>query len=227
MMLSEQKVFSTHLFDGIAPDAITKLCLKSLAIELQPGQQLINRSDESRNVYFLIHGRLLCVLWTGDGKELVFGRTLPGDYVGELSAIDNQPRSLSIYAQVPSQVLVVSQQEFLQFVDQEPLFRSRVLQRLTALVRRLTEQSYQKTIFSVEQRVRMYLSVLMMDVGGFPNGSVLHDIPTHAEIASTIGTNREAVSRAMMRLKARGIIETGRQRLKILRPDELLSDVPS
>ena len=40
--------------------------------------------------------------------------------------------------------------------------------------------------------------------------------PTHAELANSIGTHREAVTREMRALTAQNIIRTGRRRIEFL-----------
>jgi len=88
-------------------------------------------------------------------------------------------------------------------------------------VRSLTMRNMELTTFSVEQRVVSYLIALAMARGQLEEGGLLDDAPTHAEIAASIGANREMVSRTMTRLGRKGLVRTARQKIEILDPDAL------
>ncbi len=190
----------------------------------EPGQLFFERHEPTREVYFLRTGRILAVYWTEDGREIVFSRMPVGSYFGEISALDDSARSLAVYAQVRCEAFVLSQAEFLTLIENEPVVRMRILKNLTGMVRRLTERNYQTTSFSVEQRVKSYLVALALEAGQFIAGGTIQTVPTHAEIAGSIGANREAVSRAMSQLKRDGVIDSGRQRLRVLEPGALIDE---
>lgn len=53
---------------------------------------------------------------------------------------------------------------------------------------------------------------------------MIDNAPTHAEIAATIGSNREMVSRIMSSLAKRGAIKTARQKIELLDPKVLTAE---
>lgn len=77
------------------------------------------------------------------------------------------------------------------------------------------------TTLSVEQRVGTYLLRLAAEHGKLAKGSIIDNAPTHAEIAGSIGANREMVSRSISKLAKRGVIRPARQRIEILDPEAL------
>ncbi|MFV0384763.1 Crp/Fnr family transcriptional regulator [Paracoccus sp. (in: a-proteobacteria)] len=185
------------------------------------GQLVIDRESSDHSVVFVRDGAFIAVYWTETGRELTFSRIGPGDYFGELAALDEGPRSISIYAQIPSRVVVIEGESFLWLVDEVPAFRARLLRDLTGRIRSLTKRLTEMVSQNVDQRVRGYLMRLALEQGVCQPDGVIHDTPTHAEIASYIGTNREAVSRVISELQKTGVINAGRQRLTILSPDAL------
>ena len=213
------------LFRDVDVDQLSALGIRARLKTLDSGQILFDEADRSRDVYFLLSGRLLAVHLTVDGREMIFGRIDYRTYQGELAALDNGERSLSIYAHRKVEILVVSQQDFLAVMDQIPLVRQRVIRDLVATVRRLTERLYQATLFSAEQRVRSYLVRLALEAGQMHKDGEILDAPTHSEIASWIGSNREVVSRIMSGLKKSGIIHTQRKLIRLLEPDTLLQSL--
>ena len=210
------------LFSGVQELPIDVGPQELRLINASAGQNIFDQNDETCDVYFTVSGQLLALQLDAEGRELIFSRINPGTYFGELSAIDMRPRSLSVYAKTNARILVLKQHVFVELIARLPLIRDRVLNDLVARIRSLTERNYQLTAQNVQERVMHYLVHLALEAGEFrPNGS-LQKMPTHAEIANTVGANREAVSRCMSDLKQRGILEAGRQKVVILKPDALL-----
>ena len=100
------------LLKDVEVEQLAALDIRANLRNLDSGQILFDQADQSRDVYFLVSGRLLVVHWTEDGREMVFGRIDVRTHLGELAAIDNGKRSLSVYAHREAQVLVVSQSDF-------------------------------------------------------------------------------------------------------------------
>jgi CRP-like cAMP-binding protein len=209
-------------FDGVTPDTLRATGIAPRERSFSTGQVIVDRDDSSRDVYFLAKGRVLAVYWTEDGRELIFGRIGQDAYFGELSAIDAGPRSLSVYAHRDVTVISISHQEFLAILDQLPVLRLRLLTDMAQRIRSLTERSYQAASLNVEMRVRSYLVRLALEVGALRNQGEISDAPTHTEIANSVGSNREAVSRVMSDLKKSGHIESGRKRIKLVSPDDFM-----
>ena len=217
------KTFLTFsLLEGVSEAEITALNLRPIRRSIPAGEIIIDREDPSRDVYFLESGRVLAVYWTDDGREIIFGRIGVGSYFGEMAALDNHERSLSIYAHRDTDVLVLSQSDFLKLIDEVPAIRARVFPDLVQRIRQMIERNYQTASLNVEMRVRAYLVRLGLEVGALINGGEIREAPTHLEIANSVGSNREAVSRVMADLKRSGIIECGRQRISFTQPGKLV-----
>lgn len=206
------------LFADIDPADLDALDLGWSEQSFTAGSTVFSQDDNSRDVMFLLDGALLAVFWTEDGREIVFTRFPKGSCFGELSAIDGEPRSLAVYAKSDVRIMRLEQASFRRLMDEVPLFRDRVIQDLVRRIRNLTRKSMELTTYSIEQRVCSYLVTLALDAGRFAPGAVITGAPTHAEIASSIGANREMVSRTISKLSRRGVIKPGRQRIEICDP---------
>lgn len=211
------------LLEGTDLRALRELDLRPRARTLAPGQLLFDRDDASLDVHFVLDGRLLAVLRDAEGRELLFSQIAPGGHLGELSAIDGQQRSLSVYAQTEARVITIAQEEFRRLIEACPTVRDAVMRHLVTMIRKLTIRSYETAAMTVEDRLRAYLVRLATEHGALTGSATIHDAPSHSEIASVIGSNREAVSRAVSMLKRSGIIEAGRRRFRILAPDVLMA----
>lgn len=215
---------SCTLLAGMARSDLNVLGLRPARRRVMSGEVIIERADTSCDVFFLLSGQVLAVYWTEEGRELIFGRMAAGSMFGEVAALDEAPRSLSVYARCNCEVLVLSQADFLVLIEQVPQFRRNLMKDLTARIRHLTERSFQAAALGVEARVKAYLVRIALESGALLVRGEIRDAPTHTEIANSVGSNREAVSRVMSRLKKTGVIDSGRQRIRLIQPDRLVEE---
>ncbi|WP_217810037.1 Crp/Fnr family transcriptional regulator [Salibaculum griseiflavum] len=191
------------LFDDVPRAQIDGLGLRWSVAEIPAGNTIFSQDDDSRDVMFLLSGRLIAVYWTAEGREVVFTRFPIGSSLGELSAIDDKARSLAIFAKTDARLLRLEQASYL----------------------RLTDKTLELTTLSIDKRVRLFLVRLAIESNKLCPGGKIEKAPTHAEIADMIGANREVVSRTISKLVRQGAIRSGRQRVEILDPDLLAEDL--
>ncbi|MFQ1701486.1 Crp/Fnr family transcriptional regulator [Loktanella agnita] len=215
--------YNLPLFEGVTANDLAGIPLQLAEARYAAWQTLFDQEDKSYDVYFLLSGSIFAVLWTDEGREIVFSRFPKGAYFGELAAFDGQPRSLAVFAKTDARVLTMQRKTFLTLFEQVPVIRNRIVQVLVSRVRRLTARNLEMTTMSVERRVSMYLLRLAVEQDKLFGGAVITDAPTHAEIASSIGANREMVSRSISKLAKQGAVKSSRQRIEILDPAALSS----
>jgi CRP/FNR family transcriptional regulator, cyclic AMP receptor protein len=166
----------------------------------------------------------MALYWTADGREIIFTRFATGAYFGEVAALDEGERSLAVVARSDAVLITIPATLFRSLFDRVPALRWRITRDLVARIRTLTARNLELTTYSVEQRVASYLIGLAVDRGQLKAGGQIDDAPTHAEIAASIGSNREMVSRTMSGLARKGAIKTSRQRIELLDPKVLAAE---
>lgn len=212
------------LFAGLVPADLKGLDLPFVERRYAAWEMLFNQEEQSRDVYFLLSGALLALFWTREGREVIFGRFVTGAYFGELAALDEGGRSLAVVARTDVHVLALPDAAFRALVDRVPALRWRIIRDLVSRIRSLNARNLELTTLTVEQRVASFLMALAMERGQLRKGGVIDDAPTHAEIAASIGSNREMVSRTMTSLARKGAIRTARMRIEFLDPKVLAND---
>lgn len=218
MMRADLLAHDLPLFAGLSRKDFGDLEPAGTLRRYGPWEMVFQQQDTSHDVYFLLSGALLALYWTHDGREVIFTRFATGAYFGEVAALDDKDRSLAVVARTDVAVLVVPQRLFCDMFDRLPTLRWRITRNLTARIRSLTDRSVELTTLSVEERVSAYLLRLAMERGQVRIGGIIDDAPTHAEIAASIGANREMVSRIMTRLGQKGAIRSGRKRIDLIDP---------
>jgi hypothetical protein len=100
------------------------------------GAALFHERQLSDRVMLLLEGRVKIASASEDGREAVLAFRGPGEVLGELSAIDGQPRSASVTAVDPVRALVVPAADFRHFLERTP---RATLWLLTRVISRLRE----------------------------------------------------------------------------------------
>jgi len=209
-------------FSGLAETELAQIDSACIHRGFTQGQRILERGDQGRTVLFVLSGQVFAVQWTHTGREIIYSDIGPGSAFGELSIISGAPRSLSLYARTDCELLEMPGPVFLGLIDTHPTVRQAVMQGLVRRVHDLTERVQELTALGVEDRLRAYLLRVALEQGELAPGLTLLDLPTHAEIASIIGANREAISRSLATLNRLGVIESGRKFLRILQPEALM-----
>lgn len=221
MTVSTLLAHSLPLFAGLASGDFAGIEVPVTERHFTAWEIVFNQQDQTRDVHFLLSGTLMALYWTDEGREIIFTRFATGAYFGELAALDEGDRSLAVVARSDVTVLTVPAVTFRALFDRVPTLRWRITRDLVARIRTLTAKNLELTTYSVEERVASYLVGLAVDRGQLRAGGRIDEAPTHAEIAASIGSNREMVSRVMSGLAKRGAIRTSRQRIELLDPKVL------
>ncbi len=102
------------------------------------GQVLFHRGDRTGEVHFVMAGAVR--IHVGEPPaERVVAYVLPGESVGELSAVDGLPRSATAVAIEDVECYSVDAEAFRQFIERAPVACSRLLRLLSARLRRMDE----------------------------------------------------------------------------------------
>ena len=186
------------------------------------GAALFNERAPGDAVFVLLSGRVKLSCVTEGGREALLGIREPGDLIGEMSAIDGAPRSATAIALEPVEVLTVSRDAFVGFLDRTPgvalVLLRMIAPRLRDADRKRIEYLGQDSVGRVCSRL-----VELADRFGTPEGDGVHIelAITQEELAGWTGSSREAVIRALRTLRELGWIETRRRGVTLLEVEQL------
>ena len=152
-------------------------------------------------------------------RDRIVGIRGPGEIVGELAAIEEQPRSASVYAMNDVEAYWVPGDKWRDFVKNEWEFTIGVLRLMANRLREATTRQAELGSLAIEQRIAKNLLDLEDKIGEQESAGIAVYL-TQAELASLTHTTRETVSR---QVKAWGskILVPGRQKFIIRDSDTL------
>jgi CRP/FNR family cyclic AMP-dependent transcriptional regulator len=165
---------------------------------------LITEGDRSDSFYVILSGKVKVFLSDEHGKEVQLNTQGPGEYFGELALIDQAPRSASVMTLEPSQLAVVSRENFQRCLAENPDIAVELISFLVNRVRSLTENVKNLALLDVYGRVARTLLNLSSEQD---DQLVIEERLTHQEIANRVGASREMVSRIMKDLCTGGYIQ--------------------
>ncbi len=172
----------------------------------QPDEQIIDRQDESFEVFFLIRGKVRIVNYSLSGREISFDDLEAGSFFGELAAIDGLPRSASVVSISESLVASMGREAFRSLILAHPECALILMNRLAHIVRTATDRIMDLSTLGANNRVQAELLRLARRSQREDGTAEIHPIPIHADIASRVSTTRETVARVISDLSRRGLV---------------------
>ncbi len=180
--------------------------------------------DEFGDVFFLIiSGKIKVTKISPDGHEIILSILKEGDFFGEMSLLDNEPRSATAIALDDSELIVLKQKNFLSILYENKVLLRKLLSVLSQRLRKADKKIGDLALLKVQGRVAQLILDLAKKEGiSLDDGSISISVPSKKEIAGMVGASRETVSRSVNELKRKGYINQVKRKL-IINPS-LLKD---
>ena len=206
------------LFSELTEEQLGLLANLVVVQDFNRDETVVLEGDCSMKALYLIASGTVQVYMTGiDGRETILSFLERGDFFGEMSLIDGEPRSASVRTVTDAQLMIIHREPFLTLIRQTPEIAMSLLSEMSKRLRKANKQIGSLSTMSVSGRVAGTLLNLMEERGmriHTDNGqmvTVIHNRPTQQQLADMSGTTRETVSRiCSMLVKANAIAMTGK-----------------
>jgi CRP-like cAMP-binding protein len=206
------------LFEGLDADTLSTLARLMTSRTYLSQDLVLRKGDSADHMAFLLDGKLQVVDISEDGREIGIHFILPGAYFGELSVIDGKPRSASVKSMQWSEVAFLPSAHARALIVNHPVIAERFLVRFAQIVR---ASSSHQTLLSIPNAFQRVFAQLQTFVRETKEGQVIEGLPKQHEIAISVNTSRETVSRALHTLMRLGIVQKKGTVLIVIRPDKL------
>jgi len=171
---------------------------------LGPGQVIISGDETARDVYLIVSGRVRVTYHAAAGTEVTFRDQVAGEMFGEMGVLDDSPRSASVVAVSPSDLVTISKTDFKRLMQENFELAWHVMCNLAHRLRDADRKIESLALMDVYGRVARLLLEMAEEVEGV---KVVRKKISKQDIAKMIGASREMVSRVMKDLGLRGLIE--------------------
>jgi len=124
------------LLEDLPDDAIDELAGKLVPVSLQENEILFRKGDPGNSLYIIDAGWVKIVTEDEQGEELILNQVGPGQAIGEMSLIDQEPRSASVVALSPTvQMFKLGGEDFLDVLAAQPEVALSVMRNLSGRMR--------------------------------------------------------------------------------------------
>jgi CRP/FNR family transcriptional regulator, cyclic AMP receptor protein len=119
------------LFSDFSKRHLGRLAKETDELTFAPGERIVEEGNPGETLYVVLSGKGRV---TRKGKKV--GEVVPGDFFGELSALDGGPRTATIAAETPMRVLRLFRRTLAALLRDEPQVSIKLL---TGMARRIRD----------------------------------------------------------------------------------------
>jgi CRP/FNR family transcriptional regulator, cyclic AMP receptor protein len=170
--VTRDKLEQLNLFTGLSPEALSELAAQCRFVKLPKGEHLFNQGDRSTALYLIDTGRVRIDRRYEDGETLTLSLYGPGELVGELSAISNEPRAASALAEEETQLIALDHDMFFAYLGRYPSMAVEVMVRLTRRLRQMNLRLREIGASNPQSRIAGLLLFLAEEDNDFKTGLV-------------------------------------------------------
>jgi CRP/FNR family transcriptional regulator, cyclic AMP receptor protein len=206
MLSNLELIRRVPLFSMLTPNQAEAVADAVIKRRFKRGELIVEQGKKSNALFIILTGRARVLTTDARGREVILASLSPGDYIGEMSLIDNESHSASVRAEVQTDVLMLGRVEFARCLPENTSMAYAVMKGLVQRLRHADRKIESLALMDVYGRVaRALLEASEPDAQG---QSVIRDKVSRQDLAKMVGASREMVSRVMKDLEERGYIET-------------------
>ncbi len=196
---------SLSLFHDLSDKDLHHLAAESRRCRFAAGDMIMYQGDPGAACHVLVQGRVRVFVVGEDGRELAMHILGPGEIVGEMALFDDLPRSANVEALEETRTLEWRRDALLRCLQKSPELALSMLRSMSTRLRYATGDAEGLASLTVAERLLQRLRRLA-DWSGMavPDGVRIVPPMTQQELAALVGTSRESVNRALVRLRRQG-----------------------
>jgi CRP/FNR family cyclic AMP-dependent transcriptional regulator len=179
----------------------------------QKNAVVLTEGEMGDSLYMIQSGKVKVFIGDEDGREIILKILSTGDFFGEMSMIDKQPRSASVTTIEASTFLVLTHAAFEKCVEQAPKIANMVMRMLAQRVREADRKIGTLALMDVYGRVASTL----LELSVYNDGKLMvGEKLSQQDLANMVGASREMVNRILKDLSDRGFISIESKSITII-----------
>ena len=197
------------LFSGLDESELQRLSQVAMRRRAGRNEQVVRAGEDAESLIVLLTGRAKVTNFDEEGREIILAWLGPGEFFGEMGLIDGSPRSASVVAVEPCELLTIGKTEFQRCMQDNFQVAQKLMQILVRRLREADRNIESLALLDVYGRVARLLLDLSEEEGG---KRLVKQKISKQDMARMIGASREMVSKVMRDLEVGGyIISSGDQ----------------
>jgi CRP/FNR family cyclic AMP-dependent transcriptional regulator len=172
---------------------------------------MLRAGEKADALYVMLAGRAKVVIDDGEGREVTLTVIGPNEFFGEMSLIDDKPRSASVEAIDQCKVLYIAKAAFMTCLKDNFGVAMMILRAVVGRLREADQKIASLALMDVHGRVAR----LIMDLAREVNDTWVVDTGSE-EMARMVGASREMVSRVLKEMRDSGLIRRDKRKIIVL-----------
>ena len=195
------------IFSELSAETLGDLSKRIWQRTAEAGSVIVSHEEPGDALFVIASGKVKVVLYGETGREIILSILREGDFFGEMSLLDRQPRSANVVAVEDSELLSLDRDAFQTHLVAHPSTALAILAEMSRRLRKADEVIGNLALLDVYARVARAIRELAQKGEQVEGGVLIRERPTQQEMAGLIGTSRETVSRALNDFTRRGLLE--------------------
>ncbi|WGW05505.1 Crp/Fnr family transcriptional regulator [Tropicibacter oceani] len=208
------------LFESLPARDAAALRAMGRPMHYQPQAQICAEGSDDQSMLLIETGRVEISLTSVDGRRSILAQLGPGEVVGEMAALDGEPRSADAEAAVDVTGLLLTRSQVQRFLRDHPDAALQVIRTLCARLRKTNTRLATQVLSDGPSRLAGLLGQLFEDWGTPDAMGHLHlsEGFSQSDLGDMTGLTRETVNRAIRSWEKDGIVRRDGRSLVLLDP---------
>ena len=123
-----------NIFRTLTPNERVKIVRYFEQKTYKPGELIVKEGEEGDRMFIIKEGAVKVTKKLADGGEEVLANLVDGDFFGEMALLDGSPRSASVYAVSPVQMLELYRSSLEEFIQKNPGAGVKILYNIAVIL---------------------------------------------------------------------------------------------
>jgi CRP/FNR family transcriptional regulator len=219
---TEQILKKCPLFSGLEDPEIAQIEAISTSKRYSRGALIFSEDEETTGFFVVASGKVKIYKLSLEGKEQILHIVSPGQTFAEAALFAGSTYPAFAESLAQTQVLYFSKEDFLSLIRRNPQISLNMIASLSQWLRKFVSLVEELSLKDVSTRLSKYLIDLSAKSGRSSEKGIEFELDiSKSQLASQLGTISETLSRALRKLRDRGIIEVEGKRITILQKEPL------
>jgi CRP/FNR family cyclic AMP-dependent transcriptional regulator len=215
---------SIPLFSSFSDAQLNSLLSYAQHKKFPRGTYIVRAGEDTDALYIILSGKVKVLIPNEDGREVILTAMGPNEFFGEMGMLDDQPRSASVEAVEPCEMLRISKAGFMDTMRDNFDVAMLIIRNLVRHLREADRKIESLALVDVSGRVARLLMEMAEEIDG---KWIVQRAPPKQEIARMIGASREMVSRVVKDLQRRGFIQAEGRKIVVLDRQTMMRRAPT
>jgi CRP/FNR family transcriptional regulator, cyclic AMP receptor protein len=193
---SKLSVLRKHpIFCELDSAALDQLCRYAKHATLKRGATIFSKGDPGNFLIAVVSGTVKISVSSPDGRSAILNLIGAGEIFGEMSVLDQQPRSADATANTNCEIFIIDRREFIPFVRSQPALAMKFIELLCTRLRWTSDQVEQVILQNLPGRLASALIRLTEKHKVAGGGRTI--AVTQQEISEMVGMTRESINKQL------------------------------